>query len=232
MNFDLASMITANVLQRVFLLEYNDKYGSCFTVDIAGKQYVVTAKHVVEGISKNDSIRLFHGDEWKHVQTKSIGVGAGEIDIAVFCINERIYAHSVEPSMDGILYGQDVYFLGFPYGWYEVGEHELNRGFPLPFVKKAIVSNLGNHPEGRILYLDGHNNKGFSGGPVVFKRQSTNEFRFAGVVSSYRWQPEEVYISDAPSEAYVQYNTGIIEAFDIEHAVDIIKSNPAGTPLN
>jgi hypothetical protein len=35
----------------------------------------------------------------------------------------------------------------------------MNRNFPLPFVKKALLSAMANG----YYYLDGHNNPGFSG---------------------------------------------------------------------
>jgi hypothetical protein len=49
--------------------------------------------------------------------------------------------HPMPPDSAGLVYGQDVFFLGFPYGW-SAEVKDLNRGFPLPFVKKAIVSNI------------------------------------------------------------------------------------------
>lgn len=57
----------------------------------------------------------------------------------------------------------DVSFLGFPLG--NLGTVFLGIKFPL--VKKAVVSGWVKHNGIELLLLDGHNNLGFSGGPVV-----------------------------------------------------------------
>lgn len=130
--------------------------------------------------------------------------------------------------MGGIVYGQDVYFLGFPYGMTgEIGQ--MNRDFPLPFVKKAIVSCLQTtQKDAQLLFLDGHNNPGFSGGPVVFKEPNKNDFKVAGVISGYRYNEEPIYQGDQQVPLAYRYNTGIIFSYGIKHAVDIIKSTPIG----
>ncbi|HZD60078.1 MAG TPA: hypothetical protein VE439_06450, partial [Anaerolineae bacterium] len=142
----------------------------------------------------------------------------------------------LEPTSDGIVYGQDVFFLGFPYGMrVELGN--LNRGFPLPFVKKAILSCIHTTENGvQIYYLDGHNNPGFSGGPVVFKEANRQNFKVASVISGYRQEEEPIY--QAGQEIHFQeiplvyrYNTGIIYSYGIKHAVDLIKGNPIGYKL-
>ena len=44
--------------------------------------------------------------------------------------------HPLEPSMAGLVVGQQVAFLGFPFGW-NMGVEHLNNGYPMPFVKVA-----------------------------------------------------------------------------------------------
>lgn len=57
----------------------------------------------------------------------------------------------------------------------------------IPFLKSGIVSALDDRdPEAGILYLDGQNNPGFSGGPIVFWHSASRGFRVAGVVRGYR----------------------------------------------
>ena len=50
-------MITTNVLQRTFHLKYGANSGTCFTIDIDGRQYVVTARHVVKDICADDFVQ-------------------------------------------------------------------------------------------------------------------------------------------------------------------------------
>jgi hypothetical protein len=131
----------------------------------------------------------------------------------------------------GIVWGQDVYLLGFPYGWYgDLGE--MNRNFPLPFVKKAILSCTYMKDDGvQHFFLDGHNNPGFSGGPVVFKEPHRSEFKVASVISGYRYTHEPVFAGKEELALAYRYNTGIIISYGIKHAVDMISANPSGLPI-
>jgi len=90
--------------------------------------------------------------------------------------------------MDGLIYSQDVFFLGFPY---DIVPNLLfgSGGFPMPLVRKAIVAAMDRDT----LILDGHNNPGFSGGPVCFFRPNEGAARIAGVVSGYPAVSEPVY---------------------------------------
>lgn len=131
----------------------------------------------------------------------------------------------------GIIWGQDVYFLGYPYGWFgNVGG--LNRDFPMPFVKKAILSCMTTEAEVQVLFLDGHNNPGFSGGPVVFKEPHKNEYKVASVISGYRYTNEPIFAGDEKFPLGYRYNTGIIVSYGIKHAVELIETNPIGTQIN
>ncbi len=58
---------------------------------------------------------------------------------------------------------QDAFFLGYPFG---MGTyiHEVQAW---AFVKKGIISSFGKLGGVRRIFLDGMNNPGFSGGPVV-----------------------------------------------------------------
>lgn len=225
-------MITANVIQRTFHIRIGDSTGGCFTIDVDGKQYIVTARHVVANITGTTNISIFHDNQWKEIEVTLVGHCDNEIDISVLATNIQISpTHPLEPSMGGIVYGQDVYFLGFPYGMTgEMGE--MNRDFPLPFVKKAIVSCLQtSQNNAQIVFLDGHNNPGFSGGPVVFKEPNRNEFKVAAVISGYRYNEEPIYQGDQQIPLAYRYNTGIIISYSVKHAVDLIHTNPIGFEL-
>ena len=129
----------------------------------------------------------------------------------------------MEASTGGLIYGQDVYFLGFPYGY--TGSFVFtDGGYPLPFVKKATVSLL----ERKTMILDGHNNPGFSGGPVVYTEPNKNDFKVAGVITAYRFVEEPVFHDGQETDFIYKYNTGIIEADGIIWAKDLIQANPIG----
>ena len=103
---------------------------------------------------------------------------------------------------------------------------EFNEGFPLPLVKKAVVSAV--MVDGKPLLLDGHNNAGFSGGPVV-RRWNGNEQSVIAVVSGYRYDRGKVRDENGNETSYTyDTNTGIIVAHNIQHAVELIAANPIG----
>jgi S1-C subfamily serine protease len=139
--------ITANVYQRVLRLSVPDGgTGTAFTLDYEGVQYLLTAEHVVAAQPHAVSMTLeAQGLTRDLTLSRLAGVSSGA-DIAVFRLDSPITQQlPVTPSFDQIVYTQDVYFLGFPYG---MGLQRANIQL-LPFVKKGILSASAETPEGR-----------------------------------------------------------------------------------
>lgn len=228
-------MLTANVIHRVFHFQYKMSQGTCFTMDVNNKQYLITAKHCVPAISKSDRIQILYQKKWQYLDVVLLGESEGSIDIAVFRPTIQLSpSFPMEPSLKDIIYGQDVYFVGFPYSLGGNGG-KINRDFPLPLVKKAIISMIpSGEDEPDILYLDGHNNPGFSGAPVVFctpyqPPSVNNPYKVAGVIIGNKTVYEPVYDeSQKRTHLTHKYNTGIIMAHSINYALDIINDNPDG----
>ena len=223
--------ITTNILRRTFQFSFGEDQGTCFTIDYDNRQYIVTARHLVKPITDSATIRIKHEKIWKDCPVDLVGHGEGEVDISVLAAGIQISPqYPLPPTSAGLTLGQDVYFLGFPYGLTsEIGE--LNRNFPLPLVKKATMSAMDFNPN--LFLLDGHNNRGFSGGPVVFSEvgKPGAQLSVAGVISGYHSRMEPVYLEDKRTTLEFKYNTGIILAYGIKHAVDLISQNPIGFNL-
>jgi len=223
-------MIPAQVFNRIFQIHFNKRLASCFLMEFEDKQYIITAKHVVHDIGTEDIIEFKKKD--KLIPYKANLVGHSNFsDISVLSINYYIETFPLEFSSQGIIWGQDLYFLGFPFGLnFDVGEK--NRGFDMPFVKKSIVSAISiKEPDG-ILFLDGINNPGFSGGPVAFQDLISKKFKIAGVISGYRTDSRPALINNEENDFIMfKENTGIITAYSIENAIQIIKDNPIGMPV-
>ena len=225
-------MITTNVFQRTLHIQVGDAVGTCFTIEISNRQYLVTANHVVKDLNGTCDVRIFHDNQWKNIQVTVVGHCSGNIDISVLTAPLQVSpTFPFEATSAGMAYGHDVYFLGFPYGMTtEVGS--LNNDYPFPFVKKAIVSCMQLTDDGvQINYLDGQNNPGFSGGPVVFKKPNEIDYKVAAVISGFAGVHEPVYQGADKLPLTYKYNTGIIISYGIKHAVDLIKSNPIGYEL-
>jgi hypothetical protein len=221
-------MITSNVIGRTFHLQHGNAVATGVAIDVDGRSYLVTARHFAETIKSQADIRFLHGGAWNSLSVTLVGHGDGEVDISVLAPPAVLCTQDVPlpAEMGGLFYGQDVYFLGFPYGTYgNIGA--LNRGLPLPFVKKAIVSCMEFDPVKK-LHLDGHNNFGFSGGPVVYTAPNSHDFKLAGIVSGYRYSEEPVYHGTTELPFSYRENTGLILAYSIQYAVELARANPIG----
>jgi S1-C subfamily serine protease len=217
-------MITANVISRVFRIKVDGAEGTAFAIEVDNREYLVTAKHVAESVTAEQEIELFAHGGWTDLRVEPVGHAPADVDISVLAARVRLTGAnlSLPATSAGIVYGQEVYFLGFPYGY--PGLSFDGTGYPLPFVKRATVSMF----HGAVFLLDGHNNPGFSGGPVVFRKPGEQQMHVAAVVSGYRYVDEPVYSGPNPTPLTYQYNTGIIVAHGIDAAFELIAAKPVG----
>jgi hypothetical protein len=79
-----------------------------------------------------------------------------------------------------------------------------------------------------LVFLDGHNNPGFSGGPVVFHDAINDRFRIISVISGYLKKSLMPLKDNPPTEYNLSFNSGIIITTGIEHAFSLIHSIPEG----
>lgn len=238
-------MITSNVLSRTFFVKFGDSTGTAFTTEKDSRQYLVTARHVVEDIKPRDAINVFHDRQWKRLEVQVVGIGKDESDIAVLSpIVQLSPTLPLEATSDGLIYAQQTYFLGFPFGW-DGGSEHLSNGHPMAFVKSGVLSALldGNPTK---IYLDAHVNEGFSGGPVVFQEASASEsptpdssFKVAGVVVNYPTPMMRPVVGPTGEQVFdqnnnpigIRENPGFVVAIDIKRALELINQNPIGFSL-
>ena len=221
-------MITANVIHRVFWIRCGSAMGTAFAIDVDGKQYLTTARHVVTSVPSPLSVEVFSNGAWASLPARLVGHGLADVDVSVLATDRRLTPSDLllEASSDGMAYGQEVFFLGFPYGM--TGRFLFGTdGCPLPLVKRATLSLF----HGSVYLLDGHNNPGFSGGPVVFSPPGVPRYKVAGIISGFQANEEPIYSGGQPTPLVYKYNTGIIVSHPIERAVELIRSNPDGYDL-
>ena len=227
--------LTINILQRTFYIKCGEKTGTCFTIDVDGLQYIITAWHLAESIQDSKAVvEIMHKKSWKPLEVRLVGHGGSQQeDISVLAPSVRMVSGPPVQISTNMHFGQETRFLGFPYGYTtEVGD--VTNNYPAPWVKTGIMSSR----DSRHIYLDGHNNPGFSGGPVVCepinKKTGTIEkgkLAIIGVVSSYISFLKSVYYQEKESMLKYEQNTGIVVVRDIKLALDIIRQNPIGYPL-
>ena len=181
--------VSIRILQRTFHIRCARLIGTYFTVDVARRRYLVTAKHIAGAINHQAVVEIAHEGTWKHLPVRLVGHGEGEVDISVLA-PQQLFGGSAPLKIPApMTLAEDVYFLGFPFNMsLDVGN--LNADFPLPLVKRAILSAF--FTDRGLVLLDGHNNPGFSGGPVV----GSGGERVIGVISGYRHQRQAVLDSN------------------------------------
>jgi hypothetical protein len=271
-----AEGVRLSVFYRVLMIHTVNGQGTGFTLDVDGKQYLVTAKHMVTGLKLEDTIQVRKYDaagnlKWVDLKMKIFNCD-DPVDIAVLVPREQLtISGPLEPSGDGESppFGQDVFFVGFPYGLsmeFTSATSEISVTTPFAYVRRAILSAMKSAKAGEVVNTefisDGYNLGGFSGSPVVFNPNGNP--RVIAVISGFRpdygpvltpqeIKPEEAkpedygqgriikkdshtYRLEEPKdmkdERYVMLNTGIVKAWDIHRAVELIRQHPEGPKVD
>ena len=226
---------TSNIFYRVFNLRVTDgstvlSGGTMFAVDVDGRQYFMTARHIGRHIGSN-GIQVMWENQWVSYPAMVVGHGKGKVDVTVITLQDPLIPDEnrfpLPLGSAGVKIGEEMMFLGFPAVYDPSMGFSMHHGFPLPLTKYARLSNLPKRDQP--MWLDGHNNRGFSGSPLCFAPGKDNVLVVAGVVCAYMPSPEEVVSGGGePAGLYVQENTGFMLAWDIWHCLEIIQSNPIG----
>lgn len=241
---------TINVLYRVTMVESRFDRGSIFSVDVDHREYWITAKHILTGAKhppfgsvseKSVSLRVLNprgqAEQWLPESFSVLDPGK-DIDIVVLASAQPILPTSAPDSVAtdavGLMIGSECEFLGFPYGTGWLANRGKQGQFWTAFAKHCTVSgSISDEP--KLWILDGINNEGFSGGPVIFRAGS--EQKIFAVVSGYYAEPTDVIPSAARKSApkqkaatrmKVNLNSGFIYAYDIAAAIKAIQRSPIG----
>jgi S1-C subfamily serine protease len=210
-------------LRSTFLIKVGVIEGTAFAIQYRGRQYLITARHVVRGLPARDaSIDYFRKGMWKALPVTVVTPKNPDVDIAVLVPSEDIAsqedARFAELTFKGARVGGDVYFFGYPYGL-----HSLNGSDIVPFVKKGAMSAIdGTDDSAVVLYVDAFNNEGFSGGPIAFFDAGSNTWKIAGVVQGYLPERAKVRVGRQNVDTNTLVNSGILVGYSIQHALEAI----------
>lgn len=251
---------TNDILFRTLMIKSKTEAGTMFSVEVDDREYWLTAKHILTGrktppagewTEKTVSLDVLNpigaATSWNPTEFSVIDPGK-DIDIVVLVpkdkIKDVVEIRSLKISSGGFGMGQECSFLGFPFANTWTATFSGSTRIKMPFIKHCYISGIIQQPA-TILVLDGINNFGFSGGPVLF--HTGPEQVVLGVISAYQNEPGEVHsieVPDTPTTGQapnanptkkkkdvVDLNTGIIFAFGASVAVDAIRKNPIGRPV-
>ena len=266
LSFGQSAQVTNAAIYRTFMIQTSVERGTIFSIDVDGREYWITAKHLFTGVktgpagefvpstavanvlSQPVNVEQNQGQQWRTITFRVIDPGK-DIDILVLVPNISLLSPIVSLNSDpgGIGLGADCEFLGFPWGGGWKAKFGTGQSVWFPYIKHCMVSASLNDGL-NIWVLDGINNEGFSGGPVLYGTGS-NQKVFA-VISGYYIEPLEVLTAQSPDgrtsnlvprppklpgakdnpsgKQVVNSNSGFIVAFDIQSAIKAIHNNPIG----
>jgi hypothetical protein len=199
--------------------------GTGFVIDYQGKAYLVTARHVVAGLpTVNATIQVMKAGNWVDYHTvKTLFPPSPDADVAVFETSEKVPPYEIstvgKDKDEGVTMGQQIWFLGYPGG---LGSHWSNGD--APFIKKGVMSAIdARNPDTMVLYIDGFNNPGFSGGPIIYWDFKKHAYKILGVVSAYREEAAKVRINGKEVDTQLLVNSGILIGYPVENAIKAIE---------
>lgn len=217
--------VPGEILGRTVFIKTDTQEGTGFTVDRKGKLYLVTARHMVEGVpADNPTIKIKKGDDWLDFHALKILFPENpDVDIAVFKTNEKAekpYGIAMAGEHGGVTLGQQVWFLGYPF---IEGLSTQTATFRAPFIKRGTMSAIvGTRLDAVMFYIDGFNNEGFSGGPILYFDFTDHVYRIIGVVKGYRFDQAKIPVNGKPVDTNILTNSGILIGYSIQHAIEAI----------
>jgi hypothetical protein len=206
---------------------------TCFMINKEGRQYFVTAAHLFKPSHKSGDVVPIRMVIQNQVQSFDATVyfhADRNVDIALLRLSQKVSQRlklsekasqgngiSLDTTLIG--FGMQVFFYGFPLT--NMGTEALGIKFPL--VKQAIVSGVVKHNGVDVLVLDGHNNRGFSGGPVLAYDTSIKKMCIIGVVAGYFNEPINVHYKG--DQLSFDENSGIIVCYGRRYIEEILDKN-------
>jgi hypothetical protein len=102
------AQVLSNALVRVFYIKVGQQTGTAFTIEQNGRQYLVTAKHVVSSLPpKGAHIQIFQMADWHDLTVNILYCKSKDVDIAVLEIPNDISARfELEPDRGSVLIGR------------------------------------------------------------------------------------------------------------------------------
>jgi hypothetical protein len=217
-----SGQLTQQMVYSTYFIKSGDKGGTAFTLEYKSRQYLITAAHVVDRLpNEGGHLEIMEHVIWKDLQVGRINVKSKDADIAVLIPGRPLmHSDSLQAIEGKFNYGAEVYFLGFP-----LGLHTIFEGEYVPVIKHGFVSASDNSdPEAVITYIDGFNNEGFSGGPVLTKN-SKGEWQVVSVISGYLQEHAKQHVRKQDVDTSILVNSGIIVTYNIGIVTEAIDSS-------
>jgi len=221
--------VPVELLQRTVLIRTATEQGTGFLIDYDGKLFLVTARHVLSGQNGTANIQVRKNGEWLSLPAaKILYPKSDEVDIAVLKTDEpatKPFGITVSKKNSSVVLGQQIWFLGYPF-LEGLSSHIAN--IEAPFIKRGTMSAIvSTNPDAVLLYIDGFNNPGFSGGPIICWDLTDHVYKIIGVVKGYRNENAKVAVNGQQVDTNILVNSGILVGYSIDHAIEAIETDKA-----
>lgn len=231
-NFSYATFLSA---------DFGDSVGSGFRLNDDGKDFIVTAKHVIyedSGTLRNDLLVTSQNVIGDKEDLNSIAVDLSKSKIQTFPVSDLALIElendvNVEVSQIGkniisveltdilklnqINIAADTILVGFPTSLINEDEFDIDR----PLLRSGIVAGI--NPKTNTFIIDSPAFYGNSGGPILLKG-SNNEYSVAGIVS--RYIPFVTEWRNKHEKAFFRqefYNSGYAICVPLDEIIDHLK---------
>jgi hypothetical protein len=87
-----------------------------------------------------------------------------------------------------------------------------------------------SNPDAVVYYIDGFNDPGFSGGPVIYWEFATQKYKVLSVVKGYKFDTAKMMINGQQVDTNLLVNSGILVSYSISHVIDAIEKSLSTTP--
>lgn len=168
------TFVTNDILECTFKIQTDTQSGTGFLIGRPDSNFMITARHLFRKSYKNgDKIVywVYGKDSWEAFDGTLLLHKNPKVDIAIIKPDSiGKWNPTLNSNLPAMFLGEDAIFLGFPYDIIpsrKMADVELY--YPYPIFKKAM--NCENVESDSIIYylFEGHNNSGFSGGPILLK---------------------------------------------------------------
>ena len=228
--------IAQETLQSVYQIYFCEESseGTAFIVKRDGRQYIVTARHLLEKVDPESisHISLRTSGQSKKVGVKVVGNGDKDCDVMVFAACKKFeHALPLMPCEAGVYPGQPVLALGHP-KVLETPGVALDPHRHTPIIKSGIVSGFDTDSKTKRCWIDIITTSGFSGGPVVCYPPSgpftPDTLQAIGVIKGCVREEQNLVNNFGSNIGFVRGAAGLSTATDTEHVINLIDANPIG----
>lgn len=226
-------LLSQEVMKRVFHIKFGQDRGTGFIVELLEEKYLVTARHMLKKLNfpkeTDFEIGKKAGSLWETVHAHIYYHTNVSIDVAIIKTDyfDQMHFHPINYSSNQLLLSQDLFFLGFPYGFRNNKFAESGQ-YPFPIVKRGTYSGDIQENNVNALICDWSGNEGFSGGPVIYySHEDGNEPTafIAGIIASGHRNDIPVYKNNKQTtEYFTNEATGLEFVYFIEDALEIINN--------